>query len=167
MGSDRRAQPVASSRSHASSSPQLPHPDAGDDCHAGDSDQSVRVSCDRERLVFAEPVRLHPGRLTLPRRARRALDAVAQLLENRQDILLTRIEVTCPPNADGVSGRRAEILATQRRAEMIFKYLWQRRGVWAERLEALGMGCDPTVPTGTCRVSFRVVQWARQARRPP
>ena len=91
------------------------------------------------------------------------LDAVAQLMHDEPGLLLVRIEVrpTAPVRDDPQSQRR-QILAAQQRADAVLQYLWRKRGVSAERLEAVGYPFDPkrAPSSGAWHVSLRVVQRA-------
>jgi outer membrane protein OmpA-like peptidoglycan-associated protein len=88
------------------------------------------------------------------------LDAVAALMRERQDILLVRIEAYAARDpGDSPTARRRELDETQRRADAVLAYLWRKRGISAERLEAVGHGSDRRID-GAARylVVFRVVQ---------
>jgi hypothetical protein len=125
----------------------------------------ARVSCDREAILLARAVAVHPDEPTPARGARAVLDAVADLLERRQDILLVRIEVCSAQRVRTAAQQRAQMRAAQRRADAILRYLWLGRGVWAERLEALGRCCESAQSEGAqgWPVSLRIVQWALQS----
>jgi hypothetical protein len=123
------------------------------------------VSCDATRFVLAHPVELHPSRAVPEEPTRSVLAAVAQILERDPSILFVRIEVysASPPGTD-VARRRAALSLAQRRADALFQYLWRKRGISAERMEAVAL--EPRVaeppPSTPWKVVFRIVQRARR-----
>jgi len=102
------------------------------------------VSCDASQIVLARPVAFHPGRSIPPEPARAALDRVVELLRERDDILLVRVEAYSSRRVgSSPDARRQEIAESQLRADAILGYLWRRGRISAERLEAVGYGADP------------------------
>jgi outer membrane protein OmpA-like peptidoglycan-associated protein len=92
----------------------------------------------------AHPVAFHPGRSIPPEPAKASLDAVAALLRAQRQILLVRIEAYgSHAAAKSAEAQRREIDASQSRADAVLEYLWRRRGISAERLEAVGYGSHP------------------------
>lgn len=119
------------------------------------------MRCDPDRIVPGGPLLFHPDRPTPPPAQRATLDAVADLMHRRQDILLLRIEVTSLSPAPDAARRRRSMQQAQRRADALFRYLWRRRRVSAERMEALGLSAsNPGGPEGDYSTLLRILQWA-------
>ena len=125
----------------------------------------AQLSCDETTILVGRPLTVHPDAGALPEAARQTLDSVARLLEERQDLLLVRIEVYSArdPGPSPASVRR-EITESQRRADRIFRDLWKRGRVWAERLEAVGYGFRRQYARAPVRypIVLRVIQRARR-----
>ncbi|MCC6897908.1 MAG: hypothetical protein IT377_02975 [Polyangiaceae bacterium] len=125
--------------------------------------EPARVSCDASRFELAHPIVLHPDRPAPDEPTRGVLDRVGQLMAEHPEILLLRIEVGVgeDPGPDPAE-RRAALASAQRRADALLQYLWRRRGVSAERLEAVAYEHDPKRVLGRERfpVLLRIVQRA-------
>lgn len=125
----------------------------------------ARVSCDQTRFVVAHPIELHPDRATPEPATREVLRRVSEIMHERDDVLLVRIEVSLAsdPGPDPAR-RRAALAGAQRRADALLQYLWRKRGVSAERLEAVGYEHDPRRAQGGAAfpVVLRIVQSARR-----
>ena len=130
-------------------------------CCPTPDDGRAAVRCDPDRIVPAGPLLFHPARPAPPPTQRATLDAVADVMHRRQDILLLRIEVSSHRPAPNAAAQRRAMQQAQRRADALFRYLWRRRRVSAERMEALGLsapargGNDADYST-----ALRILQWA-------
>jgi hypothetical protein len=126
-------------------------------------DEAARVSCDASRFVVAHPIALHPDRPLPDEPTRGVLHRVSELMGERPEILLLRIEVTVgrDPGPD-LAKRRAALASAQRRADALLQYLWRRLGISAERLEAVAYEHDPMRTSGQdpYPVVLRIVQRA-------
>jgi len=129
-------------------------------CPSAEEGRAV-VRCDPDRIVPAGPLLFHPDRPTPPAAQRATLDAVADLMHRRQEILLLRIEVSSHRPAPDAARQRRAIQEAQRRADALFGYLWRRRGVSAERMEAVGLSAPTQADTeGGWSTELRILQWA-------
>jgi hypothetical protein len=140
--------------------PDVPEPGASAPCEPR-GERLAWLDCDGDWIEVAQPVSFHPRRSIPPEPARSVLDAVAALLNQRREILLVRIEAYgAEPPADSSIARRRELDESQRRADAVLDYLWRKKGISAERLEAVGYGFQPFVHGSETRwlVRFRVVQ---------
>lgn len=139
-------------------------PEAGLPCSDELGAERVRVSCDGTRFLVRDSIELHPARALPEEPTRSALAALTDLLDAHPEILLVRIEVyvgrAVGPRPDQ---RRAALAEAQRRADALFQYLWRKRGISAERLEAVGYEHEPklTASNGRWPVILRIVQRAR------
>lgn len=126
--------------------------------------QYAAIECDSDQIVVTVPVSFHPGRSIPPEPAKSALDAVAELLRSRPEILLVRVEGwgSAAPGRS-LAQRRREIDESQRRADAVLAYLWRRGKISAERLEAVGFGYDPRFAERDQRwpIVLRIMQRAR------
>lgn len=124
----------------------------------------ARVSCDGTRVLVAHPVELHPDRPAPAEPTRAVLHAVSDLLQSQPEILFVCIEVYVGRDVgEDPEKRRAELAAAQRRADALLQYLWRKRGVSAERLEAVGYEHDARQSSGVpWPVVLRIVQRARR-----
>lgn len=125
----------------------------------------ARLSCDGQEILVKTPIELHPrARPSEPTRS--VLAAVAALLDERQDILLVRIEVHSSRRVGGGADlRRLEWIESQARADAILQRLWRTHRVSAERLEAVGFGASEPPAAGASRrwrTVLRVVQRRRR-----
>jgi outer membrane protein OmpA-like peptidoglycan-associated protein len=103
---------------------------------------------------------VRPSDLTPNAAARDLLDEVAEFLRDHEDtILLVRIDGFVV-SAEAREPERARRLIEQSQscANVVFQYLWRRRGVSAERMEAVGRGAasDRREPRGACGIELRV-----------
>lgn len=118
----------------------------------------ARLSCDGAAILVAGAVVFHPMRRVAPPEERSNLAAVAEVMRDHSEILLVQIEVFTgdDPGREPDSVRRA-FRHTQQRADALFRQLWLRERISAERLEPVGRGYGIGSPEGfTAR--FRVVQ---------
>ena len=131
-------------------------------CSDNPEGQVAWVSCSGEEILVAAPLRVHPQRPITAGPTRSALDAVASLLLARPEILLVRIEARSSVQGTDSRQRRHQIRQSQRCADAVLQYLWRRKGVSAERLEALGLGYVGRWPDLAPRwpIALRIVQWA-------
>lgn len=124
------------------------------------------MSCDGTRFLLAHPVELHPDRPVPFEPTRGVLNAVSDLLRERPEILFVRIEVYVGSDVGrDPEKRRAALAVAQRRADALLAYLWHRRGISAERLEAVGYEHDARVSGAggpAWPVVLRIVQRARR-----
>ena len=151
--------PVAPPRSAAARLERPP----GEPCSDAPEGRIAYVGCDGDRVFVTRPLAFHPKRRAPPPPVSEALHSVAGLLGERQDILLLRIEVYSSADVGNDPRRaRSEIDATQRRADALFRHLWRREGVWAERLEGVGYGAAARFVGSSVRwpVVLRIVQRA-------
>lgn len=127
--------------------------------------EAARVSCDGSRFVVAHPIALHPDRPVPDQPTRGVLGRVGELMSERPEILLLRIEVAVgrDPGPD-LAKRRAALASAQRRADALLQYLWRRLGVSAERLEAVAYEHDSKRTSGRepYPVFLRIVQRAQR-----
>ena len=130
-------------------------------CRPWDGNGGLAIRCDPDRVIPPGLLLYHPDRATPPRPQRAALDAVADLMHQQQEILLLRIEVRCHAPAPDATGRRRAMRRAQRRADAVLSYLWRRRGVSAERMEAVGLSAGATDETNRdWSLDLRILQWA-------
>lgn len=124
----------------------------------------ARVSCDGTRFLVAHPIELHPARPAPVEPTRGVLHAVSDLLQSEPEILFVRIEVYVGQDVGKDPERRRVALASaQRRADALLQYLWRKRGISAERLEAVAYEHDARQSSGVpWPVVLRIVQRARR-----
>ena len=119
------------------------------------------MRCDPDRVAYTGSLLFHPDRPTPPAQQRASLDAVAELMHRRRDILLLRIEVSQHQAAADSARQRRAMQQAQRRADALLSYLWRRRGVSAERMEAVGLSAP--LEAGSDQrwtIRLRILQWA-------
>jgi hypothetical protein len=134
-------------------------------CCPSAGDGAAIVRCDPDRIVPEGPLLFHPDRPRPPAPQRATLDAVAGLMHRRQDILLLRVEVSSHRPASNAAQQRRAMQQAQRRADAVFRYLWRRRRVSAERMESVGLSAP--APGGNAAgysTVLRIIQWAPSAR---
>lgn len=125
----------------------------------------ARVSCDGTRFVVAHPIELHPDRPAPAEPTRGVLHAVSEILDKSPDILFVRIEVSVGTDVGkDPEKRRAALAAAQRRADALLAYLWRKRGISAERLEAVAYEHDARRARSDAPwpVVLRIVQRAKR-----
>lgn len=126
----------------ADSTPSPP-PAAESPCDDTLAGALARVSCDGTRFVVAHPIELHPDRPVPVEPTRGVLHAVSDILRESPDILFVRIEVSVGADVgQDPEKRRTALAAAQRRAGALLQYLWRKRGISAERLEAVAYEHD-------------------------
>lgn len=139
--------------------PPSPPPavDAGAPCSdAFEPGQLARLSCDGGRILVARAIVVHPRRSLPPPKVREVLAAVAELMRAHPELLMLRVEVFGSGPAKDAEAERRALADTQARADAVFRYLWRREKISAERLEPVGRG-NVASPTGNA-VVLRVVQ---------
>ncbi len=120
-------------------------------------DDLARLSCDSSRIHLRHEVAFNPAYRVPKEPARSVIGAVGKIMRDDPSILLIRIEVATHHNPKKSAARaRAVVFSTQRRADAVFRQLWRREGVSAERMEALGLGYRASAATDR-RFTTRVV----------
>ncbi len=116
--------------------------DAASECRdVWSGDDLARLSCDASQVRLRHEVAFNPAYRVPKEPARSVIRAVGQIMRDDPSILLIRIEVATHHDPGKSTERaRAAIVSTQRRADAVFRQLWRREGVSAERMEALGVG---------------------------
>ena len=124
--------------------PLVAPPSEQHSCSDALGSELAKISCDRRRFVVAHPIELHPDRATPLSSTREVLQRVGEIMQEAGDVLLVRVEVASgsDPGRDPAR-RRAALASAQRRADALLQYLWRKRGVSAERLEAVAYEYDP------------------------
>lgn len=123
----------------------------------------ARVSCDGSRFLVAQPIELHPDRPAPAEPTASVLRAVSDVLHERKDILLVRIEVHVGKDVGSdPEKRRVALFEAQKRADALLQYLWRKRGVSAERLEAVAYErARGASGKGAWPVVLRIVQYGK------
>ncbi|MBX3184756.1 MAG: hypothetical protein KIT72_04870 [Polyangiaceae bacterium] len=103
-----------------------------------------RPLCGSDLLRPQVPLAYNPRTTLPPAPIRAELDRIARAMHDEPSWQMLRVEVyaTQDPGTDDVAKSRA-LIDTQARAEAIFAYLYHRRRVSAERLDAVGYGYSP------------------------
>jgi hypothetical protein len=117
-------------------------------------------SCDGAAIELRHEVAFNPMHRVPKEPGRSVLHAVGQLMREHPEVLLIRIEVSTRGASDDPDKQRQAAASTQRRADAIFRQLWRREKVSAERMEALGVGFSSGAAADrrfTTRI--RVAQW--------
>lgn len=117
----------------------------------------ARVSCSGDRIVLRSAIALHPARQVPTEPTRSALKAVAELMRDRPQLQLIRIEVYSNARPGDAEQARAEVRATQARADAVLRYLWRTEKVSAERMEAVGYGAQSRFTGASERWPLRIV----------
>ncbi len=127
-----------------STAPDVLPQDAGPVCNDALSPGDLaRLSCDGSRILVRGPIVAHPRRSQPAEPTRKVLTAVAEIMRQHPELLMLRVEVfSSKPAADAAAERRA-LSDTQARADAVFRYLWRRQKISAERLEPVGRGSVP------------------------
>jgi hypothetical protein len=150
------AQPVDAASPRAAAAESARRDSAS--CHDVPSD-TASVSCDGESILLPSGLALGDP---LPAGTQRILSSVAQLITRHQELLLVRIEVqaTRPPPSQ-VAARARQLQRAQDLANAVFRFLYRRRGVSAERLEPVGV----VRPTRAAAPAYVLVLSIRQRAR--
>ena len=120
-------------------------------------DDLARLSCDASRILLRHEVAFNPAYRVPKEPARSVIRAVGKIMRDDPSILLIRIEVATHHNPGRSAARaRGAVVSTQRRADAVFRQLWRREGVSAERMEALGVGYSASAAASR-RFTTRVV----------
>jgi hypothetical protein len=98
------------------------------------------LSCDGAAIELRHEVAFNPMHRVPKEPGRSTLHAVGQLMREHPEVLLIRIEVSTHGASTDHGKQRQAVASTQRRADAIFRQLWHREQVSAERMEALGIG---------------------------
>lgn len=144
--------------------PEPPSAAAPAECDDSLGAALARVSCDGTRFLVAHPIELHPDRPAPVEPTRGVLHAVGDILQSQPELLLVRIEVYVGRDVGkDPEQRRVALSAAQRRADALLQYLWRKRGISAERLEAVAYEHDARQSSGVpWPVVLRIVQRARR-----
>ncbi len=125
-----------------------------------------RPLCGSDLLRPQVPLAYNPRTTLPPAPIRAELDRIARAMQSEPSWQMLRVEVyaTQDPGTDEVAKSRA-LIDTQARADAIFAYLYHRRRVSAERLDAVGYGYSPHVqpssPAERYTVLLRLVHRTR------
>lgn len=133
----------AGSRNSANADAKLAHPESGPPIAPCDRQWGQRLamfSCDSAAIELRHEVAFNPMQRVPKEPARSVLHEVGQLMREHPEVLLIRIEVSTHGASNDPDKQRQAAASTQRRADAIFRQLWRREKVSAERMEALGVG---------------------------
>lgn len=98
-------------------------------------------ACDSDTLRVSQDLAFHPQYALPPAEIRAELDRVASAMRAHPEWQLLRVEVYSGVDPGGKrSLARQEMDQSQRRADAILGYLFRKRRVSAERLDAIGYG---------------------------
>jgi hypothetical protein len=125
----------------ASAVPMLLPQDAGPACSDElASGELARLSCDGSRILVRGAIVAHPRRSLPSKATRKVLSVVAKIMRAHPELLMLRVEVFSSQPATSAPAERRAIFDTQARADAMFRYLWRREKISAERLEPVGRG---------------------------
>lgn len=126
-----------------------------------DPGRGTRVACDATRILVDVPLAFHPKRALPPEPALTALRAVGALMRQRTDIQMLRIEAySGKAVGNSTAARRRALKNAQARADAVFRYLWLKQRVSAERQEPVGYAAQTPDALGNERwpIVLRIVQ---------
>jgi outer membrane protein OmpA-like peptidoglycan-associated protein len=125
--------------------------------------QPSKVKVTKEKLEIKDKIFFDTGKATIQSKSFALLDEIANILLDRPDILMVRIE----GHTDNRGDDAANMKLSQARAEAVKKYFTDK-GVEASRLNAIGYGeTKPVDPANNAaawdknrRVEFYIEKWA-------
>jgi outer membrane protein OmpA-like peptidoglycan-associated protein len=139
--------------------PDQPGPVQNDGCPVADDEPLVEI--ETERLSLKDAIHFDTAKDTIKSESFKILDQVAALLKQHSELKRVRVE----GHTDNVGGAGYNKDLSQRRARSVVRYLVDKGGVAADRLEFAGYGFErPVASNGTAvgrsknrRVDFTIL----------
>jgi outer membrane protein OmpA-like peptidoglycan-associated protein len=126
--------------------PDQPGPAQNDGCPAAEGEPLVEI--ETERLSLKDAIHFDTAKDTIKQESFKILDQVAGLLKQHAELKRVRVE----GHTDNVGSAAYNKDLSQRRARSVVRYLVDRGGVPAGRLESAGYGFERPVATNATAV---------------